>query len=223
MRFVLIPAGNFCMGSASGEEDEKPVHLVTFSRAFYMGKYEVTQDEWQTVMGGNPMPKQCLNCPVALVSWLDTQIFIKKLNESDNEFWYRLPTEAEWEYACRAGTAGDYAGKLSKMAWYFETSGTKAHPVGGKQPNAWGLADMHGNVWEWCQDWYHETYYGAPNDGSAWLEGGEQIYRVARGGSWTDDAKFGSMRSAFRGLKYQAPQTLSVLIGFRLVVVPRTQ
>jgi formylglycine-generating enzyme required for sulfatase activity len=217
IEFMLIPAGSFMMGSTNGADNEKPVHQVTISQAFYMGKYEVTQGQWQSVMGNNPSHfKDCGgNCPVEEVSWDDAQNFINKLNESNDGFRYRLPTEAEWEYACRAGTTGDYAGNLSEMAWYSENSGSKTHAVGGKQPNAWGLADMHGNVWEWCQDGYHETYYGAPTDGSAWLSGGEQKGRVLRGGSWVSNATY--LRSAFRG------RTVPVFRdddhGFRVVAV----
>jgi formylglycine-generating enzyme required for sulfatase activity len=217
LEMVEIPAGNFCMGSDGGSGDEKPVHLVTIRQSFYMGKYEVTQAQWQAVMGNNPSGfKDCGgNCPVEQVSWDDAQNFINKLNASNDGFRYRLPTEAEWEYACRAGTTGDYAGNLSEMAWYSENSGNKTHAVGGKQPNAWGLGDMHGNVWEWCQDWYHETYYGAPSDGSAWVSGGEQKYRVLRGGSWNHVATF--LRSANRSR--DSPDSRYFGNGFRVVAV----
>lgn len=219
---MLIPPGSFMMGSTNGE-NEKPVHEVTINYSFYMGKYEVTQAQWQSVMGNNPSHfKDCGgNCPVEQVSWDDAQNFINKLNESNDGFRYRLPAEAEWEYACRAGTTGDYAGNLNEMAWYSDNSGSKTHAVGGKQPNAWGLADMHGNVWEWCQDWYHETYYGAPSDGSAWLSGGEQKYRVLRGGSWYDLAN--NTRSALR--LWLAPDYRNYYygLGFRVVAVVRTQ
>ncbi len=208
------------MGSTNGEADERPVHEVTINYSFHMGKYEVTQAQWQAVMGNNPSYfKDCVNCPVEQVSWDDAQNFINKLNESNDGFRYRLPTEAEWEYACRAGTTGDYAGNLSEMAWYSENSGNKTHAVGGKQPNAWGLADMHGNVWEWCQDWYHETYYSAPTDGSAWLSGGEQKYRVLRGSSWNNYAP--CLRSANRLIG--TPVYRFGSYGFRVVAVARTQ
>jgi formylglycine-generating enzyme required for sulfatase activity len=205
------------MGSTNGEADVKPVHQVTISQPFYMGKYEVTQAQWQSVMGNNPSYfKDCGgNCPVEQVSWDDAQNFINKLNDGNDGFRYRLPTEAEWEYACRAGTTGDYAGTFSEMAWSLENSGVKTHAVGGKQPNAWGLADMHGNVWEWCQDWYHETYYGAPTDGSAWLSGGEQKYRVLRGGSWYSYASYS--RSADRYWPKLGNRFKSY--GFRVVAV----
>jgi len=216
MELVYVPPGSFMMGSTNGGADEKPVHQVTINYSFYMGKYEVTQAQWQSVMGNNPSNfKDCANCPVEQVSWDDAQSFINKLNESNDGFRYRLPTEAEWEYACRAGTTGDNAGNLSEMAWYSENSGNRTHAVGGKQPNAWGLADMHGNVWEWSTDWYHETYYGTTTDGSAWLSGGEQKYRVLRGGSWVDLATV--VRSAFRGWRtvdYRSP-----IGGFRVVAV----
>lgn len=161
MELVYVPAGSFMMGSNNGDADEKPVHEVTIKEGFYMGRYEVKQAEWQQVMGNNPSNFKGDNLPVEQVSWDDAQSFISKLNERGDGFKYRLPTEAEWEYACRAGTTGDYAGDVNEMAWFSENSGNKTHTVGGKRPNAWGLADMHGNVWEWCADYYHETYYGA--------------------------------------------------------------
>jgi len=224
IELVRIPPGSFMMGSTSGEANEKPAHQVTINYSFYMGKYEVTQAQWQSVMGNNPSYfKDCGgNCPVEQVSWDDAQSFINKLNESNDGFRYRLPTEAEWEYACRAGMTGDYLGNLSEMGWYSENSGNedglfgqKTHDVGGKRPNAWGLYDMHGNVSEWCQDWDHETYYGAPSDGSAWLSGGDQKYRVFRGGSWHFSASYA--RSAVRaGL---TPDHRYYGIGFRVVAV----
>jgi len=222
IEFVLIPPGSFMMGSTN-EADEGPVHRVTISKGFYMGKYEVTQAQWQSVMGNNPSEfKNCGgNCPVEEVSWDDAQNFINKLNASNDGFSYRLPTEAEWEYACRAGTTGDYAGNLNEMAWHSEeNSRYQTHAVGGRRLNDWGLADMHGNVWEWCQDWYHETYYGAPTDGSAWLSGGEQKYRVLRGGaSWYLDASH--LRSAYR--YNTTPDRRANTFGIRLVAVVRTQ
>ncbi|HMG75001.1 MAG TPA: SUMF1/EgtB/PvdO family nonheme iron enzyme [Pyrinomonadaceae bacterium] len=217
MELVYVPSGSFMMGSTNGEVYEKPVHRVTISGDFYMGKYEVTQAQWQAVMGNNPSNfKGCGgNCPVEQVSWEDAQSFINKVNEGDDGFRYRLPTEAEWEYACRAGTTGDYAGNLSEMGWYSENSGDRTHGAGQKQGNAWGLADMHGNVWEWCQDWYHKTYGGAPSDGSAWLSGGEQQGRVLRGGAWYYDAT--ASRSAFR--IGAAPDARRNDLGFRVVAV----
>jgi formylglycine-generating enzyme required for sulfatase activity len=220
IEMVWIPTGSFMMGSTNGGADEKPAHQVTINYSFYIGKYEVTQAQWQSVMGNNPSNfKDCGgNCPVEQVSWDDAQNFINKLNESNDGFRYRLPTEAEWEYACRAGTTGDYAGNLSEMAWYSENSGSKTHAVGSKRPNDWGLADMHGNVWEWCQDWYHDSYNGAPTDGSAWLSGGAQMYRALRGGSWFGNATY--LRSACRVDDTPGYRVNSV--GFRVVGVVRT-
>lgn len=205
------------MGSTNGQMDQQPVHQVTINYSFYMGKYEVTQAQWQAVMGKNPsIFKDCGgNCPVESVSWDDAQGFINKLNEMGDGFTYRLPTEAEWEYACRAGTTEDYAGNLSEMAWFSGNSGSRTHAVGQKQPNAWGLADMHGNVWEWCQDWYHPNYEGAPGDGSGWLSGGEQKFRVQRGGSW--DFTTTILHSANRGRN--TPDGRISSFGFRVVAV----
>lgn len=210
------------MGSNNGDANEKPVHRVTISNSFYIGKYEVTQAQWQAVMRTNPSYfKDCGgNCPVEQVSWEDAQDFINKLNEANDGFKYRLPTEAEWEYACRAGTTGDYyAADVDDTGWYFDNAGKKTRAVGGKQPNAFGLYDMSGNVWEWCRDWYHANYNGAPTDGSAWLSGGEQQHRVLRGGSWGVYAT--SLRSASR--VDNAPVFHNSARGFRVVAVARTQ
>jgi formylglycine-generating enzyme required for sulfatase activity len=216
IEFVLIPAGTFMMGATNGEADEKPVHQVTINYSFYVGKYEVTQAQWQSLMGSNPSNfKDCGNCPIEQVSWNDAQGFIDKLNKANDGFKYRLPSEAEWEYACRAGTTGDYAGTLRDMAWFLENSGNKTHAVGGKQPNAWDLADMHGNVWEWCEDWYHETYDSAPTDGTVWLIGGERKYRVVRGGSWKQSAS--GLHSASRA--WGTTDVRGDYAGFRVVAV----
>ncbi len=188
MEFVLIPAGKFQMGSTTGESDEKPVHWVRISQPFYLGKYEVTQAQWKTVMGSdNPSFFKGDNLPVDTVSWDDCQVFIRKLNARRDGYTYRLPSEAEWEYACRAGTTGDYAGKLGARAWYYGNSGNQTHPVGWKSPNRWGLYDMHGNVWEWCQDWYGGDYYqNSPGTDPQGPSMGSD--RVFRGGSWNTTA-----------------------------------
>jgi formylglycine-generating enzyme required for sulfatase activity len=220
IEFVLIPAGELMMGSTNGEEREKPVHRVAISQPFYMGKYEVTQAQWQAVMGNNPSHfKNCDNCPVEQVSWDDTQYFLTKLNDRNDGSHYRLPSEAEWEYACRAGTTGDYAGDLDLMAWYRRNSDPfRTHPVGSKQSNAWGLYDMHGNVFEWCQDWLDEEYYrNSPSSDPQGSSSGQG--RVLRGGSWYIDA--GDLRSAYRG--WTAPDKRSDFCGFRVVAVSRTQ
>ncbi|MFL6208344.1 MAG: SUMF1/EgtB/PvdO family nonheme iron enzyme [Pyrinomonadaceae bacterium] len=215
--FVWIPPGSFMMGSDNGRPDEKPVHRVTISEGFYMGKYEVTQAQWQAVMRNNPSHFKGDNLPVENVSWDDAIAFITQLNAQNDGHTYRLPTEAEWEYAARAGTTGNYGGELDAMAWYVNNSEGKTHPVGSKQPNAFGLYDMHGNVWEWVQDWYHESYAGAPTDGSAWLSGGEQKHRVLRGGSWIYVAS--NLRSSFR--LRNSPDFRNLVNGLRLVAVAR--
>ncbi len=206
MEFVLIPAGEFEMGSPSDEEgriskSEGPVHHVNIEKAFHMGKYEVTQKQWRAIMGDNPSYYKGDDLPVEQITWDDVQEFIKKLNEKEGTGKYRLPSEAEWEYACRAGTTtrysfGDSESKLCDYAWYFKNSDLKTHPVGQKKPNSWGLYDMHGNVWEWVQDSWHGSYDGAPADGSAWE--GDYVLRVIRGGSWRSFAE--DCRSANRDL-----------------------
>lgn len=209
------------MGSVNGEPYSRPVHPVAIDYSFYMGKFEVSQMQWQAVMGNNPSQfKDCANCPVEQVSWDSAREFILKLNQMNDGYTYRLPSEAEWEYACRAGTTGDYAGDVKEMAWFFENAGERTHAVGQKQPNPWGLADMQGNVSEWCQDWYHETYYGAPADGSAWLRGGEQKYRVFRGSSW---GSYGPDNLFSGGRGYYVSGEYNSSIGFRVVAVARTQ
>jgi formylglycine-generating enzyme required for sulfatase activity len=213
---VEIPAGSFAMGSTKGEADEKPLHNVTIAQAFAIGKTEVTQAQWQAVMGSNPSYfVECGDvCPVEQVSWADTQNFIKKLNAKTGK-QYRLPTEAEWEYACRAGKQEEYCGSdnADKVAWNGYNSGSyffkKPHPAAGKEANAFGLYDMSGNVWEWVEDSYHNSYNGAPEDGSAWLNGS---MHVLRGGSWGYDQPFSraAARSKFGdNLRYYS-------YGFRL-------
>jgi formylglycine-generating enzyme required for sulfatase activity len=219
IELVFIPPGSFDMGS-NKSVDEKPVHRVTISRGFYMGKYEVTQGQWKVVMGSNlSYFKDDDALPVEQVSWNDAQEFIKKLNEMNDGYEYSLPTEAEWEYACRAGTTGDhYSEDIDDISWHKDNSERKPHGVGLKQPNAFGLYDMSGNVYEWCRDWYHKGYAGAPLDGSEWVAGGEQKYRVFRGGSW----KFKPSDSRSANRKYSAPELGFNDLGFRLVAIVRT-
>lgn len=223
IEFVEIPQGSFCMGSTKGVDDEKPVHHVAINYWFYMGKYEVTQAQWQSVMGNNPSSfTDCgRDCPVEQVSWDDAQHFFRRLNRMDDGYTYRLPTESEWEYACRAGTTGDYAGNLNQIAWYGVNSGRRTHAVGSKNSNDWGLYDMHGNVLEWCEDWSHETYDGAPTDGTAWLSGGQQRNRALRGGSFAHDGSGGQLRASRR--LGASPEGRSLVIGFRVVAVARSQ
>ncbi len=222
LEMLAIQGGSFTMGSEAHAHIEQP-HRVTVP-SFCLGKYEVTQAQWRAVMGNNPSNfTDSDNLPVDSVSWNMAKEFCRKLSQMTGKN-YRLPTEAEWEYACRAGTIGDYAGDPNLMAWSLDNSGqstvdaekfsriigfdyrnfresnkNRTHPVGQKRPNAFGLYDMHGNVWEWCEDIWHFGYDGAPTDGSAWLSGGEPPFRVQRGGGWADSA--GYNRSAQRGSK----------------------
>ncbi len=194
MEFVLIPAGEFLMGAGNGFDFEKPVHQVRLTKSFYMGKCPVTQGQWKAIMENNPSRFQGdLDRPVETVSWTDAQEFLRRLGKQDGKL-YRLPTEVEWEYAARAGSTGMYCfgndpNLLSQYAWYKENSGGTTHPVGQLKPNAWGLYDMHGNVWEWAQDWYDESYYHkSPTDDPQGPETGES--RVLRGGSWDNGARY---------------------------------
>jgi len=195
---VLIPAGSFTMG----DDNEKPAHKVTITKPFYLGKYEVTQEQWEAVMGNNPSKFKGPKNPVEQVSWDDCQQFLVKLNTkaSGQGGKFVLPTEAQWEYACRAGSTskfcfGDEEKQLGEYAWYNENSGGKTHPVGEKKPNNFGLYDMHGNVWEWCQDWYVKYDADAVDDPSGPAMGAN---RVHRGGCWCFVG--GSCQSACRGL-----------------------
>ena len=215
MEFVQIPAGEFMMGSTSDEAFdyfEQPVTRVRISRGFWLGKYEVTQGQWQAVMGSNPsFFDECgPDCPVGNVSWEDAQEFIRRLNAAVGEQRYRLPTEAEWEYAARAGTSGDRYGNLDAIAWYGDNSGDRPHPVGRKAPNAWGLYDMLGNVNEWMQDWFGPYPGGAVTDPRG---SGSGSKRVARGGSW-----FSSARGCRASYRYNySPGYRGSILGFRLL------
>ena len=214
---VVIPAGSFVMGSEKNSL-EKPPHTV-YIRSFLMGRTEVTQKQWLDVMGSNPSrfaacgPK----CPVENVRWHEVEQFISKLNQKTGNK-YRLPSEAEWEYAARAGTTTEWShgndqSMLGNYAWYAENSGGKTQAVGQKLPNAFGIFDMHGNVWEWTQDCWHEDYVGAPTDGSAWTTGCRyHNSRVLRGGSWVIYPA--DLRSAIRN--WIIPDIRYNIIGFRL-------
>jgi len=219
MEFVLITAGSFKMGSNAGDADEEPPHEVRISQSFYLQETEVTQGQWKKVMGDNPSEfKQCGDdCPVESVSWDDAKRFIEKLNQLEKTKAYRLPSEAEWEYACRAGTNTEYffgndESKLRDYAWYSVDSIDTTQRVAGKKPNSWGLYDMHGNVWEWVEDDYHGSYKGAPGDGSAWIDTPRGSNRVVRGGGWDYGARY--CRSAVR--EYGRPDIRNVSVGFRL-------
>ncbi|NLX26680.1 MAG: SUMF1/EgtB/PvdO family nonheme iron enzyme [Lentisphaerae bacterium] len=221
MEFMPIAAGSFMMGSENGYDDEKPVHRVTLTKLFWMAKTEVTQAQWRQVMGSNPSCFKGDTLPVEHVRWNDAMEFCRKLTEIEQRagrlpagFEYTLPTEAQWEYACRAGTTGDYAGTLDAMAWYDSNSGGKTHPVGTKQANAWGLHDMHGNVWEWCSDWYGDYSSGNVVDPQGASSGS---LRVQRGGSWYYDASY--CRSANRD--FRGPSSADGGLGFRPLVLQR--
>lgn len=211
-QFVRIPAGTFLMGSPEGEEgrhaDEKP-HTVTLTKPFELMTTPVTQAMWEFVMGGNPSHFKGPDLPVERVSWNDVQEFIGKFNGMLGVTSFRLPTEAEWEYACRAGTTSARYGSLEDVAWYTGNSGSGTHPVGQKQPNAWGLYDMLGNVWEWCQDWYGSYPDGDTIDPKGPSSGS---YRVYRGGSWSLVAW--NVRAAYR--PYFGPGFRGINLGFRL-------
>jgi formylglycine-generating enzyme required for sulfatase activity len=234
LAMVLIPAGEFLMGSPDAEKDassgEKPQHRVRITKPFYLGKCLVTQEQWQAVVGGNPSRFKGPQNPVERVSWQDCQAFLGKLNAKvgrphpgplpvgQGEF--RLPTEAQWEYACRAGSTtsycfGDDQSQLGAYAWYNQNSDDKTHPVGEKKPNAWGFYDMHGNVWEWCQDWHDEGYYAkSPMDNPTGPATG--LSRVFRGGGWNSDAR--GCRSANRGRL--SPGAREDHLGLRVSLVP---
>jgi formylglycine-generating enzyme required for sulfatase activity len=222
LELVLIPAGSFMMGDEKGNDNEKPVHKVTITKPFYLGKYEVTQEQWEAVMGSNPGHFKGLKNPVETVSWDDCQAFLGKLNAKTDRQGSKfvLPTDAQWEYACRAGSTtkycfGDDGTRLGDYAWYNANSGGKTHPVGEKKPNAWGLYDIHGNVWEWCADWHDSGYYvkSPADDPTGPMKGSS---RVGRGGCW--DGRAGICRSAYR--YYPEPGFRYYDLGLRVARVP---
>ena len=189
MKLVQIPAGKFLMGSPNDEKghrgDEGPRREVTISKPFYIGVYEVTQEQYEQVMGNNPSDFKGPTKPVDSVSWDDAVEFCKKLSQKTGKT-ARLPTEAQWEHACRAGSktrfcCGDDDDEMSDYAWHFNNGKVGTHEVGQKKPNAFGLYDMHGNIWEWCGDWYANSYANAKNVDPTGPDSGS--YRVLRGGS----------------------------------------
>jgi formylglycine-generating enzyme required for sulfatase activity len=232
MKLVLIPKGTFMMGSPESEQghnENENQHEVTISKDYYLGVYEVTQAQYEKVIGKNPsyfqgaiVGNENADLPVDDVSWYDAVEFCKKLSELPEEKKagrvYRLPTEAEWEYACRAGSKTAYSfddeeGLLPEYGWFNRNSSNRTHTVGLLEPNAWGLYDMHGNVWEWCSDWYGDYPKGAVSDSTGLKVGS---YRVSRGGSWGNRAA--NCRSANRigyapGLRFNS-------LGFRLALSP---
>jgi formylglycine-generating enzyme required for sulfatase activity len=215
IEFKLLPAGTFTMG----DKDDAPAHRVTLTKAFELGVYGVTQKQYEKVMGSTPSDFSGPQNPVEQVSWHEAVEFCRKLSALPAEQAagrvYRLPTEAEWEYACRGGTTtlysfGDDESQLGQYAWYDQNSGNTTHAVGGKKPNPWGLYDMHGNVWEWCEDWYGEYAPSASEDPMGASSGSS---RVLRGGSWSNLASY--CRAAFRGL--HVPSDRYYGVGFRVV------
>ena len=210
------------MGSENGEENEQPVTQVILKQPFWLGKTEVTQREWQALMGNVDRSRfKGDNLPVQNVTWNEAMEFCRKLTARERQadrlpagYVYSLPTEAQWEYACRAGTTGDFAGNLADMAWHEANSGNAPHPVATKQANAWGLHDMHGNVWEWCADAYTKTPGSAAKAAKKGQASGGT--RVRRGGSWVVKERF--LRSSVRG--YSEPDYLHFNIGFRVALVP---
>jgi len=223
MKFVLIPAGTFMMGPDEEDEgwigDSETLHQVTITKPFYLQTMPVTQKQWESVMGKNPSHfKGHGSLPVENVSWSAVQRFILALNEIEGAKRYRLPTEAEWEYACRAGSSaefcfGDDPSVLGEYAWYEENSDRRTHPVGRKKPNAWRLYDMHGNVWEWVKDFYADYPGGSVTDPVGRSRGFGHVFR---GGSCYVPSEY--CRSAVRG--YNDPGNRSHPIGFRLLRTP---
>ena len=234
MKLTLIPAGEFLMGSpdadSDAEDEEKPRHLAKISKPFYLGVYEVTQQQYEKVMGARPWQgkddaKEGADYPAVYVSHDDAVEFCRRLSKQEGAE-YRLPTEAEWEYACRARTTtvysfGDDASKLGQYAWYDKNAwdiGEKyAHRVGlATRPNRWGLYDMHGNVFEWCQDLY--APYGSEKVVSDPVGPAQGDYRVLRGGSFYNQTS--DVRSAYRLYTYTQPDLRSFIFGFRATVLP---
>ena len=222
MTLIRIDGGSFQMGSNEYNSNEQPVHSVTLS-TFYLGKFEVTQAQWRAVMGTSPSYfSGCDDCPVEQVSWDDAHAFIQKLNQASGRN-YALPTEAQWEYAAGGGATNrtKWAGtndenSLGNYAWFLGNSNSQTHPVGTKNPNALGLYEMSGNVWEWCEDDWHDGYQGAPADGGAWIDSPRGSYRVLRGGSWNHDPSY--CRAAIR--IGSSPGNRAYSLGFRVVLAP---
>lgn len=230
IEFVNVSSGTFLMGSNTGLGYEQPVHEVILTRSFLISKFEITQKQWNTLFDYNPSPFVGDELPVSNVSWFEAILFCNRLSkmmeldtcyiiiDSTNVIWdtlangFRLPTEAEWEYACRASSKSDFAGNGNPldMGWFDVNSGMKPHPVGEKLPNTWGIYDMHGNVWEWCWDWFDPFYYSiSPKVSPAGPSSGKT--HVVRGGCWQRGTIFG--RSSSR----QFPEDQLLNFGFRIV------
>ncbi|MGZ8846537.1 MAG: formylglycine-generating enzyme family protein [Pyrinomonadaceae bacterium] len=238
MEFVLIPEGKFTMGSAGGADIEKPTHAVTINQPFYIGRYEVTQWQWRAVMTTTvdeqrrkikasaavltalPMAGEGHDRAAYYVSWQEARAFVQKLNTLNDGRTYRLPSEAEWEYVCRAGATEDRPADLNVIAWYKNNSNNYVQDVGMRRANAFQIYDMLGNVWEWCEDVFHLNYDGAPADGSSWTTNDNLNQRVKRGGSFaTRNLDF--LRCSARG--GQTPDDRDFETGFRVVATVRSQ
>ena len=225
------------MGVDRGNAEERPRHPVTISRGYWMGRYEVTQKQFESVMQTKPskFTNAGPNAPADSVTWLEAKEFVKRLNQKAGSSAYALPTEAQWEYACWAGTPSFNENLLVVLGWHHANSGQSTQPVGKLRPNAWGLHDMLGNVWEWCEDWYagkHDTSKASDPTGPA-----TGNLRVARGGAWDSHDKKPDMsaftfRSAIASPNYgvkiisptvrfaQSPEMRADNVGFRIVVIP---
>jgi formylglycine-generating enzyme required for sulfatase activity len=207
----------------SASNDEKPQHRVRITQPFYIGKYPVTQEQWTAVMGNNPSFFKGPKNPVEWVSWNDCLRFLRRLNDQVGGGKWQFPTEAQWEYACRAGSTtifcfGDDEAGLADYGWYDKISGGKSHPVGEKKPNAWGLYDMNGSIWQWVLDWYDPTYYAhSPTDDPTGPATGTE--RASHGGSWSSPAR--SARSANHGRI--EPDHHGSHLGFRAAMSPPDQ
>jgi formylglycine-generating enzyme required for sulfatase activity len=215
MTFNPVNPGEFIMGSPAdepGHDADETQHKVRLTKPFLLSVYQVTQAEFTAVMGSNPSYFRGDDLPVESISWDEAVAFCKKLSELEGKT-YRLPTEAEWEFACRAGATGPYAGdgNLDDIGWYLGNAGSETHPVGSLQPNAWGFYDMQGNVWEWCADWYGPYAAGDATDPTGPASG---TTRVLRGGSLDYGPEFA--RAAFRN--WYTPETKLYYIGFRVVL-----
>ena len=218
LKLILISPGSFLIGSKSGQSDEKPVTRVTLTTPFWLGATEVTQKQWQTIMEHNPSSFKAPNLPVECVNFYEALEFCRRVTKLERAagrlpagYVYTLPTEAQWEYAWRAGTAGDHPSDLDAMGWNEENSGAKTHEVGGKLANQWGFYDMHGNVWEWCLDIYGDYLVGnlkAPADLISTRN------RVVRGGSW----RYSAARYRLNNRGQESPRMHTFNIGFRLAL-----
>lgn len=224
LELIWVEPGTFLMGSPPDEplrnKAEGPQMKVTLTQGFWLGKTEVTQAQYEAVTGTNPSALKTVgqDAPVDRVSWIDAMEFCRTLNAREQAAGrlpkghaYTLPTEAQWEYACRAGTTGSHAGEPNAMAWHDNNSGATTHPVGTKKPNAWGFHDMSGNVLEWCLDWYGDYPGGSVADPTGPERG---YYRMARGGSWRTDSRPGRSAARSGGSAARVDYTL----GFRLAL-----